>query len=523
MGTVDEMPCFIFQNNPMQNFIYFSFLFITFLRVITISSGVQFKAAEDTFLTVASVNVPGERTGSAARIRPICTQMSKNHTITCTNELDLAAFLKAGNQPLRVVGSAHSWSNLLEPRTSGDILLMEKLRGVVNLKLPDSQLLGGEVEVLSGTTFAELHAYLDERGLALAWQGGGITGLTVGGAISVGFHGSQQSKGSASSVIRRIVVRDTSTGAEHVLDETNDAGASALKAARLGLGLCGVVTRVTLPIVPQFYLRRYRLFERQGISWLTRKDESGLEALKRSNDRFHFYLHPASGTAWPMVWTNAEEKQMPGDVGCQTAQDQLKDAAMTEFGLEGLPLIMRWDNCSDKSWKVYTHAVDMEKQQLWNSGWFVHAKDTNGEDEASIATEIMSTFSSIGNGAPPEELWLHVRYVSSDSGNVLLSPCRGFTTGGCLAFELALVAPRMDAALPSRADWERYAQPMEAIMMKHGGRPHWAKWTTSKVDFDYLSSSKLEPELKAFRSICSAFDERGRLRNSHLDELLGYT
>lgn len=34
---------------------------------------------------------------------------------------------------------------------------------------------------------------------------------------------------------------------------------------------------------------------------------------------------------------------------CVTALEQHDDAHMAEFGPDGLPLIMRWDNCSDVS------------------------------------------------------------------------------------------------------------------------------------------------------------------------------
>lgn len=37
----------------------------------------------------------------------------------------------------------------------------------------------GQVEVMAGTTFYDLHRALDERGLGLAWLSGGIQGLTV--------------------------------------------------------------------------------------------------------------------------------------------------------------------------------------------------------------------------------------------------------------------------------------------------------------------------------------------------------
>lgn len=64
-----------------------------------------------------------------------------------------------------------------------------------------------------------------------------------------------------------------------------------------------------------------------------------------------------------MLWepASAEESATEG-LPCRTALEQHEDAAEKEFGRDGLPLIMRWDNCSDASHRALTHAVDMEAQ-----------------------------------------------------------------------------------------------------------------------------------------------------------------
>lgn len=134
------------------------------------------------------------------------------------SEAAAAAAAGAARRPLKVVGFAHSWSDIFAPAGSRDAaataaaagtsaggasgagvtLALHRLSGVTNLTPPppgpEAHSAGtplGYAEVLAGTTFAALFEELDAMGLALLVPPGGITGLTVGGAVSVGFHGSQ--------------------------------------------------------------------------------------------------------------------------------------------------------------------------------------------------------------------------------------------------------------------------------------------------------------------------------------------
>jgi L-gulonolactone oxidase len=212
------------------------------------------------------------------------------------SEEELAAYLAASaaaaaapgvppRRPLKVVGYAHSWASLYLPSSSssdgavGDTLALHRLAGITALHLsPDGA--SGTVQVFAGTSFAQLYAELHAQGLTLAWAPGGIQGLTVGGAVAVGFHGSQLSLGGVSSVVSAVRLYSTDGTAHDLSDETDPA---AMRAARMGLGVCGIVTRVTLPVVRQHHLRRRR--------WrLDSSDQlfAQLPTLKAQYDYFHW-------------------------------------------------------------------------------------------------------------------------------------------------------------------------------------------------------------------------------------------
>lgn len=208
----------------------------------------------------------------------------------------------------------------------GATISLHRLAGITALSAT-------HVEVYAGTSFAQLYSELARHGLTLAWSPGGIQGLTVGGAVSVGFHGSQQSLGGVSSVVSALRLVDTQ-GRVHDLTETTDP--EGLAAARLCAGQCGVLTRVTLPVAPQFHLRRRRWRLDDGERFLAQ-----LPALKAAHDRFHWYHHPATASWWPMLWEPASADEAAADAPCLTAAEQAGDAALKEFGVDGLPLIMR--------------------------------------------------------------------------------------------------------------------------------------------------------------------------------------
>jgi FAD binding domain/D-arabinono-1,4-lactone oxidase len=434
-----------------------------------------------------------------------------SHVFMPEDEQQLSEYLEnSENMYFKIVGYGHSWAGLYIPpmvtihneSKSGATIALHKLSGITQLLSDDTCLLSPsgkitKVEVFAGTSFAKLHKELDDIGLSLSWQSGGIQGLTVGGAISVGFHGSQISSSSISSVVSAMTIYDTK-GQSHLLEYHHEKNRNSLMmAARLGLGVCGIMTRVTLPVEPRFYLRRRR-WKLSNIPLFLSKD---LTSLKLTYDRFHYYIHPHTNSVWPMYWENTTFQEYQKETRpCRTAQEQWEDEREKEYGKDGLPLIMRWDNCSDVSFKAYTHAIDMEAQPLWNGEWFVNLSD---KEEGETILAILEIFQNIAqqyesDHKPDIDLWLHIRYMRGDE--IYLHPCYGWEV--CAGFELALVAKGMNDPLPSEENWYRYYHPMEEYLKSKKGRPHWAKDHTS--DAEYISKSGLK--VSKFLQECQVFN-----------------
>lgn len=389
-------------------------------------------------------------------------------------EEELAGFLRTNTHPLKMVGHAHSWSSLFIPPSNGINVVLYHLSGIVEIT-------PSYVDVYAGGSFTDLHTQLDQMGMALAWFSGGIQGLSIGGAVSVGFHGSQLSLGSISSVVSHMEIYDTD-GARHILDmHTNQ---SSLSAVRLGVGKCGVITRVRLPIKPQFYLRRNRWRKNNITSFF-------MEDWWQTHDLFHYYIHPYTKTAWPMTWEYISREEFLQDhktQRCRLALEQIEDSTEKEFGKDGLPLIMRWDNCSDVSYKAYTHAIDMDAQPIWNGEYFLPLMSPH-EEYRVVMTLLHLIFVDAGI-----DWWIHMRYMKG-SHETLADPCYGWDA--CVGIELALVADTMGGALPPEAEWLHYFLPFERYMLSKGGRAHHAKYHTQENNIDIK-----------FFEICEGFDKR---------------
>lgn len=142
---------------------------------------------------------------------------------------------------VRVVGAGHSWSDIAAPH---DVAMsLDRMQGIVSV---DAE--RGLAVVRAGTRLQSLNEALDARGLALPIVGS-IAHQSIAGVIATGTHGSSLVHGNLSSLVHamRIVA---GTG-DVVAIDANDP---RLDGARVHLGALGVVTEVTVRVVPAFKL-----------------------------------------------------------------------------------------------------------------------------------------------------------------------------------------------------------------------------------------------------------------------------
>ncbi|MGW0564532.1 FAD-binding protein [Streptomyces sp. NPDC003016] len=152
--------------------------------------------------------------------------------------------LVAGSRSVRALGTGHSFNAIADTR--GDLVSTSALPKTVDI---DRQ--AGTVTVSSGLRFGEFTGALHEAGFALH-NLGSLPHISVAGACATGTHGSGVRNGSLASAVRAL----------HYVCATGDVVALArgdehFAGSVVALGSLGIVTRLTLDLVPAFDIQQW--------------------------------------------------------------------------------------------------------------------------------------------------------------------------------------------------------------------------------------------------------------------------
>lgn len=144
---------------------------------------------------------------------------------------------------VRTFGARHSFTPIVE--TDGILLDLSRLRGIDSV---DSALF--LVRARPATTIGDFGEPLWERGLALANQGD-IDTQSIAGAIATSTHGSGLRFPSLSAILEGARIVD---GLGNLVEVSRHRNAELLPALQTSIGLLGIMTEVTLKVVPAYEL-----------------------------------------------------------------------------------------------------------------------------------------------------------------------------------------------------------------------------------------------------------------------------
>jgi xylitol oxidase len=180
---------------------------------------------------VPARNWAGNVTWSAAR----------RHRPTSVDELRA---LVAGSRRVRAVGTRHSFNRLAD--TTGDLVAVDGLPPTVEIDRTR-----GTATVAAGLRYGEVAARLHEQGYACA-NLASLPHISVAGAVATATHGSGERNGNLATSV--VAVELVTADGDLVRVDATDGRFAALV---VGLGAFGVVTRLTLALVPAFEVRQY--------------------------------------------------------------------------------------------------------------------------------------------------------------------------------------------------------------------------------------------------------------------------
>ena len=392
-----------------------------------------------------------------------------------------------GGLRVKVVGARHSWSAI----AMGDGMLLS-LDRMNRVWVMDHE--AGLVTVEAGIRLDALIEVLRAEGLALPILGS-ITKQSLAGAIATGTHGSSLQHGNLSTLVMglRIV---TGRGAVLELEE----GDARLDGARVALGALGVVTRVTLRVVPAFQL----LEEMTALPF----DETiaQFESLARSAEFVKMWWLPHTAHVQLYRHRRTDEPTTIGRMGPWVDAwlvNRFVFPAMLWLGAKN-PRWIPWLN------RLVGRAYLKPRRRVGPSDRLLSLAmpPRHRETEYAVSLErgaeaLRELRAMIDREGLRVNFIVEVRFVKGDS--TWMSPAWG--RDSC----------HIGAYMASSEGIEGYLDGAATLLRGLGGRPHWGKelaLTPDQVD-------GMWPEADRYRALARELDPEGRFRNPLLDAALG--
>ncbi len=146
---------------------------------------------------------------------------------------------------LRGLGSRHSFNSIADSRDN--LVSMTGMNKILSL---DEE--AGTIEVEAGIKYGDLCAYLDERGFALH-NLASLPHISIAGACATATHGSGLGNGNLATQVAALEFVDASGHPQRL---SRDRDGEQFHGAVVGLGALGLVTKVTLNLVPAFRVQQ---------------------------------------------------------------------------------------------------------------------------------------------------------------------------------------------------------------------------------------------------------------------------
>ena len=169
---------------------------------------------------------------------------STDNVYTPASVADLQKTIKKCNK-LRALGSKHSFNKVADSRDNQ--LSTARLNKIISLDKEKHT-----VTVEAGIKYGELCTYLDTNGYALH-NLASLPHISVAGACATSTHGSGIRNGSLATAVSAI---EFINAAGDIVSLSKEKDGDGFNGAVVGLGTIGIVTKVTLDLLPSFKMKQ---------------------------------------------------------------------------------------------------------------------------------------------------------------------------------------------------------------------------------------------------------------------------
>ncbi|OAH11132.1 putative xylitol oxidase [Streptomyces jeddahensis] len=380
--------------------------------------------------------------------------------------------LVARSRKVRVLGSGHSFNRIAD---SEDVLLsLAALPPSVEVDTA-----ARTVRVAGGVRYAELARRVHEHGLALHNMAS-LPHISVAGSVATGTHGSGNANGSLAAAVREVelVTADGST-------VTLRRGEDRFGGAVVALGALGVVTALTLDLVPGFEVsqRVYRDLPLDGL------DFAAVSSAAYSVSLFTDWRGPRFTQVWLKQRADAPAPDFPWAA----------PATEPMHPVPGMPAV----NCTQQfgvpgPW--HERLPHFRAEFMPSSGAELQSEYLLDRSDALAALHALD---SVRDTIAPVLQICEVRTVAAD--DQWLSPAYGRDT---VALHFTWVKDTA-SVLP-------VVSLVEDRLAPFAPRPHWGKvFTTSPAVL-----RKLYPRMSEFVGLAETLDPEGTFRNPFVRQVL---
>lgn len=389
--------------------------------------------------------------------------------------------LVAVHDRVRALGSRHSFTDLPDAVSAdGEPGVLVELGG-----LPSDVVLDGpQVTVGAGTTFGELGAHLHQSGWALATLAS-LPHISVAGAVATGTHGSGPTNRNLAALVAALEV----VGPDGALRRVG-RGDADFAGTVVGLGALGVVTRVTLDVVPTYDVRQEVWHD---LPWGAAVDELvDLDQVLGSAYSVSLFTDWAGDTV-PQVWVK------------QRADADLPDLAPARRADGAVHMISGAD----------TGAVT--RQGGVPGPWHERLPHFRADRTPSQGEELQTEYFVPREAAA--EAFRGLRARADLMAPLLLTSEVRTVAADDLWLSGAYERDAVALHFTWRRDWDgvhAVLPVLEELLVPLGARPHWGKCFT--VDRSALDAAY--PRLDDFRALRARVDPAGVFGNAWLDRVL---
>ncbi len=390
------------------------------------------------------------------------------------------AIVKKCNK-LKALGSQHSFNKIAD--SNENLVSLKDLNKLVALDKSSNT-----VTVEAGMKYGELAPYLHQNGYALP-NLASLPHISVAGACATATHGSGVKNGNLSTAVSAI---EFVNAAGDVITLSRSKDGDQFYGAVVALGALGVVTKVTLDLLPTFNMKQV-VYRNLPMSEL-KNNFDNIQSRGYSVSLFTDWKNKNINEVWIKSRVESEDIT-PADLelfGAKLAtknlhpvEDQSAETVTDQMGIPG-----PWYERMPHFKMGFKPSTGKELQ----SEYFVPIEH---------AYEAMMAIEEMHEQITPHLFISEIRTINAD--NFWMSPCYKKT---CVTFHTTW-KQEVDMVMKLLPIMEEKLAPFNAI-------PHWAKLFTIPPS---VLQSRYE-KLPAFKQLAARYDPKGKFRNEFLDKTL---